>query len=273
MATTSGIFVLPADFDDLFGGGRHGEIDRRTSTAASRPAESGTPSASRPRSARRLLPAADVGANRWRRRGKARDRRRPARSAVVPCVRRPREWQCEVAWRVESGSSGAVEQWHSMQVPLAVSHVLTVQLDRLDDFVEIVRHGHGAVGEGGAADAAAAEHFVELLLVGRMIGHGGRGVFQLVAGEDADDALVGPDDALGHQLLHAGHAGRAGRFAAQPAGAHLGLGVEDFLVGDFADHAVAPFQGAEHLVRFTGRLISMALAMVEARRFWASISS
>ena len=94
-----------------------------------------------------------------------------------------------------------------------------------------------------------------------------------MAGEDADHPLVAADHAFGNQLLDAGHAGGAGRLAAQAAGAHLGLGVEDLLVGHFADHAVAhtPAPGGISC-RLTGRLISMALAMVEARRFWASIS-
>ena len=91
----------------------------------------------------------------------------------------------------------------------------------------------------------AAKHFVELL--GRVIGDRGGGVFQLMAGQNADDLLVGADDAFGHELLDARHAGGAGRLAAEAAGADLGLGVEDFLVGHFADHAVAPLQGPQAL--------------------------
>ena len=98
------------------------------------------------------------------------------------------------------------------------------------------------------------------------------GSFELMAGQDAHDPLVRSDHALGHELLDAGHAGGAGRLAAHAAGAHLGLGIENFLVGHFPHYAVAPFSARMHLVRFTGRLISMALAMVDARRCWASIS-
>ena len=65
-----------------------------------------------------------------------------------------------------------------------------MNLNRLDDLVEIVVDRHGAVGEGGPAHAAAAQHLVELLLVGRVIGDRGRGVLELMAGEDADDALA-----------------------------------------------------------------------------------
>src|SRR5688572_30116641 len=66
----------------------------------------------------------------------------------------------------------------------------TIQPDRLDDLVEIVRHGDGPVGEGSGADAATAEHLVELLLVGRVVGDRRRWIFQLVASEDAHHALV-----------------------------------------------------------------------------------
>ena len=42
----------------------------------------------------------------------------------------------------------------------------TIQLNRPDDFVEVVLDLHRAVGERGAADAAAAEDAVEFVLVG-----------------------------------------------------------------------------------------------------------
>ena len=51
------------------------------------------------------------------------------------------------------------------------------------------------------------------------------------------------------QQLGAGHAGGAGRLAAQAAGADLRLGVEDLLVGHFADHAVADVQRPQALVQ------------------------
>ena len=56
---------------------------------------------------------------------------------------------------------------------------------------QVVGHGDGAIGERGPADAPAAEHLVEMLLVGGVVGHVAVGVLELVAGEDADDALVG----------------------------------------------------------------------------------
>ena len=63
------------------------------------------------------------------------------------------------------------------------------------------------------------------------------------------------------QFLAPGDAGGAGRLAAEAARADLGLGVEHLLVGHLADHAVAALQGPQAFGRFTGRLISMALAM------------
>src|SRR3954466_2510277 len=107
----------------------------------------------------------------------------------------------------------------SFALPSAVlqDRLLAVELDRFDDFAEIVGDGDGAVREAGAADAAAAEDFVELVLVGGVIGDGGGGVFELVAGEDADDALVGADDALIAEEAGTGDAGGAGRLAAEAA--------------------------------------------------------
>ena len=70
-----------------------------------------------------------------------------------------------------------------------------------------------------------------------------------------------------HSSLRAGDAGGAGRFAAEAAGADLGLGVENFLVAHLPHDAVAVLRApAGTCRRFTGRLISMALAMVEALR-------
>ena len=69
-----------------------------------------------------------------------------------------------------------------------------------------------------------------------------------------------------HQPLRAGDAGGAGRLAAHPAGADLGLGVEDLLIADLRGRRRRIHSSARrHFVRFTGRLISMALAMVDAR--------
>src|SRR5262249_45506400 len=98
-------------------------------------------------------------------------------------------------------------------------------------------------------DAPAAKDTVELVLVGRVVGDGGRRVLQLVAGEDAHDSLARLNNAFFAKQLGAGDAGRAGRFAAQAVGAHLGLGVEHLLVGYFAHHAVAALQRANALVQ------------------------
>src|SRR6185437_7196988 len=126
---------------------------------------------------------------------------------------------------------------------------LAIKLDRLDDLGQIVRDGDGAVGEGGALHAAAAEHFVELVLVGRVIGDRGGRIFELMAGQNADYALVGADHPFAAKNLGAGHAGGAGRFAAQPAGADLRLGVQDLLVGRLADYAVADLERPQAFVQ------------------------
>jgi len=124
---------------------------------------------------------------------------------------------------------------------------LTIKLDRLHDLAQVVRHNDGAVGEAGAADAAAAKDFVELLLVGRVISDGGRGVLELVAREDADDAFIRADHALIAQQPSAGDAGSAGRLAAKAAGGDLGLGVEHFLIADVAHDALHLFERPQAL--------------------------
>ena len=86
--------------------------------------------------------------------------------------------------------------------------------------------------------APAAEHLVELLLVGRVIGNGRGRIFELMAGQDADHALVAADDPLIAEEPCAGHARGAGRFAAETAGGNLGLRVENFLIADLPHDAV-----------------------------------
>ena len=53
-----------------------------------------------------------------------------------------------------------------------------------------------------------------------MVVDGGVGVFEAVAGEDAGDAFVGVDGAVGQQLLEAGDGG--GRLAGFAARSHSG---------------------------------------------------
>src|SRR6476620_7210277 len=76
------------------------------------------------------------------------------------------------------------------------SNSLAVELYCFYDLPQIIWHRDGPVGERGAADAAAAEDLVELLLIGRVIGDGRGGVLELMAGENADNPLVGPNHAL-----------------------------------------------------------------------------
>src|SRR5438105_494876 len=84
---------------------------------------------------------------------------------------------------------------------------LRIHLNRLDNLVQVVGHLHGPVGESGPADAPVAEDFVEGLLVSAVIGDRGGRILELVAGENADDALACGDDPFLAQLAGAGHAG------------------------------------------------------------------
>ena len=138
-------------------------------------------------------------------------------------------------------------------------------LDGLNDLAQIVGHGDRAIGERRPLDAAAAQHLVELLLVGRVIGDRGGGVLQLMAGEDADHALVGADDAFGAPA--ASRRPRWRRWPVRSPGRRRRPG--PWRRGSPGRSPRAPRRrttssARRHLRRFTGRLISIALAMVDA---------
>ena len=63
-----------------------------------------------------------------------------------------------------------------------------------------------------------------------MVGHGHRGIFELVPGQYTDDSIAGLNEALFAQAFCSGNARRTGRLAPKPTGADLSFGVEDFLV-------------------------------------------
>ena len=64
-----------------------------------------------------------------------------------------------------------------------------VEPNRLDDLAQVVGHGHRSIGERGAAHATTPQDLVELVLIGRVVGHRGRGIFELMASQNADDAI------------------------------------------------------------------------------------
>src|SRR5262249_15718648 len=88
----------------------------------------------------------------------------------------------------------------------------------------------------------------ELFLVGRVVGHRGSWIFQLMSGENAHHALVSSDDAFRDEHSRAGNAGRARRLAAQSTRADLRFGVENLLIIRLASHAVAYFERPQALV-------------------------
>ena len=69
-----------------------------------------------------------------------------------------------------------------------------------------------------------------------------------MAGQDADHPVIPADHSLGYQLAGSGDAGGTGRFAAEAACSHLGLGVEDLLLRDFANNSVADLERSQALV-------------------------
>ena len=64
-----------------------------------------------------------------------------------------------------------------------------VKFDGAANGLEVVGDLDGAVGVAGAFDAADTQDFLELFLVGAVVGDGGGGIFHLVCCEDADDTV------------------------------------------------------------------------------------
>ena len=73
------------------------------------------------------------------------------------------------------------------------------------------------------------------------------GVFQLMTGQNTDDTITGGDDAFGSQASRTGDACRAGRFTTETAGPDLRFGIQDFLIGDLPNDAIAGVQSSETL--------------------------
>ena len=99
-----------------------------------------------------------------------------------------------------------------------------------------------------------------------VIFHRGIRIFQFVAGENADDRFLGEITCSASSCRRPGHAGGAGRLAAKtPARDHRpGSRISSSLTSRTTPFMIASARSA--LGRFTGRPISMALAIV-----WASI--
>ena len=126
-----------------------------------------------------------------------------------------------------------------------------IQLDRLDNFAEIIRNCNRPICKAGSLDIAAAEHFIELVLVGGVIGDGRRRIFQQLMPcqmqtTRASAPITMP--AVGAALRRPTLAALAG---SQPitAGPDLSFRVHDLLVRDFADDAVAEVLGPQALVQ------------------------
>jgi len=90
----------------------------------------------------------------------------------------------------------------------------------------------------------------------------GGGVFQLVASEDAHDALARLDHALFAEHLRAGNAGRAGRLAAQAVGADDRVGVARGVQRGIV-LAIGLSLAAMVLLLLAGPLLTMARQPVE----------
>ena len=125
-----------------------------------------------------------------------------------------------------------------------VGNRLTIQLNGLNNLIQIIGNRDGAVCEGGPADSAASQDAIKFVLIGCVVGNRRGGILKLVPGEDTDHTLVGLDDSFLTQAFGSGHAGRAGRLAAQTSGSDLGFGVKDLLIRHISDRSVANFERA-----------------------------
>ena len=140
-----------------------------------------------------------------------------------------------------------VERIQSDSTATGDGSVRRVEGDRADDVVQIVGHHDWAIGETRPEHASRSQHLIELSLVGAVVGDRGRGVLELMPGQDAHHAVRRGDHALFPQPLGSGDAGGAGGLAAQPSGPHPGLRIHDFLVRYHAHHAVAKLQSSQAL--------------------------
>lgn len=131
---------------------------------------------------------------------------------------------------------------------------LRVQLDRFDDVVQFIWDGDRFVREGGFADTATAQGFVKQVLVGGVVGDGRRGVFQFVAGQHTDDSIARSDDTFAAQDFCPRDAGRRSWLAAEPAGSDHRFGIQDFLVGNLPDDAVAELQCSQAFLQVDGAI-------------------
>ena len=224
VAITIGISLGQARRDDGLDRGGHGEVDRpRPAVAASRVGARARhcPSAATPATRRHLRPGADAAARPWPRRAKARiggsQSHQPPSHAAGRSVNGNAKGVHFGFW---SGFRDSVFsfQWSGF-TEIGDSENLITTLPVATRIALMISSRSLATATARLArrpgDAAAAEHLIELLLVRRMVGDGGRGVLELMAGEDADHPLVAADHPFGHQLPGAGHAGGAGRLAAQ----------------------------------------------------------
>ena len=108
-------------------------------------------------------------------------------------------------------------------------------IQQCHDRLELVFDDDGAVGGGGLGDSGFAEHRGVGVVLGGcgggetagidgVVRDGGGRVFELVAGEDADDSVAGGDHPL---LAEQFGSDDAGGFATETADSDLGFGFQD----------------------------------------------
>ena len=134
----------------------------------------------------------------------------------------------------------------------------TEAIQQRHDRLELIFDDDGAVGGGGLGDSGFAKHGGVGVVLGGcgggetrgidgVVRDGGGRVFELVAGEDADDSVAGGDHPLLTEQFGSGDAGGAGGFAAEAAGSDLGFGFQDQFVRDLTHDTVADFECSQAL--------------------------
>src|ERR1700732_4551583 len=109
-------------------------------------------------------------------------------------------------------------------------------MKRRDDFLYVIFDNDRLIGK---STGARTPFFT------RVIGDRRIGILEPVAGDNTDDAVAGRDHSLRAQPLRAGNRGAAGGLASKASGPNLRLAVENLLVRDFADDAVANLERAQ----------------------------
>ena len=127
-----------------------------------------------------------------------------------------------------------------------------ITAERGDDARQVVVDAHGLIGDAAGGVGNRGVVLGGFHVDAGVVFDGGVGVFELVAGEDADDAGIAIDDALLDEQAGAGDGRGAGRFAAEAVTTDQGFVFENRGIVDLANDAVHHVQSAQGLGQVDG---------------------